>query len=139
MSNDSPQGTEASVETICEKLFLDFHTFADAGRPTRGGQLFTDDAVFEMGGDRHVGKDAISRFLKSRETDTSRRTRHLASNFRVTVDSEVSAHASASLAVYAIRDGGSVAFEGIVDCEVEFALLPDRGWLMSSRRHSRFA
>jgi hypothetical protein len=138
MSTDLPNGDPESVESICERLFLNFHTLADEGRPTRGVQLFTDDAVFELGGDRHVGKDAISRFLKSREADTSRRTRHLSSNFRFTLDSDVSAHASASLAVYAIRDGGSAAFEGIVDCDVAFVLLPGRGWLMSGRRHGRF-
>jgi ketosteroid isomerase-like protein len=127
-----------TAETACEQLFVDLPRYIDAGQATRARDLFTDDAVLELAGQRHVGVDAICRFLEEREANRNRHTRHLASNFRLSEVSDSSAHATGSLAVYVATDDGPPALEVIADCDVDFVRLPDGEWRMSRRRHRRF-
>lgn len=129
----------ATVE--CEHVFNAFHCHIDNGHATRALELFHgDDPVFEVRGERHAGHDALARFLRAREANTARHTRHLASNFRLHLESERAAHATANLTLYTKgADDDELRLEAVIDCTATFVRLPGGEWRMTTRRHRRFA
>jgi len=143
MPSNSSSVMDIAARARCEELFLDFHRLIDEGNATRALVLFTRDPEpsFEVRGQRHVGWDAISQFLGAREQDTTRQTRHLASNFRFFQQAHDRAYATANLTVYhrGGEDGSSLLLEAVIDCELDFVRSDGDDWRVCSRRHSRFA
>ena len=141
VATSGPTHLETEAHLVCEQLFLAFHGHIDDGHATRSLDLLTEDAVFEVRGTRHEGREAIGRFLRAREEDVTRRTRHLASNFRFVRDSERAAHASANLTLFTGvgEDGRRLALEAVIDCELAFVRGDDGEWRIGRRRHTRFA
>lgn len=133
--------SDLHAQVACERLFNDFHCLIDDGHATKALGLFHDGAVFEVRGERYEGIDAIGGFLEAREADTGRRTRHVASNFRFTRESDSSAHATANLTLFtgSGEDGHELKLEAVVDCETTFIRLPTGEWRITTRRHTRFA
>jgi hypothetical protein len=131
-----------AARAACEELFLDFHRHVDDGHATRALALFADDPEprLEVRGEAYVGKAALERFLRAREQNTTRQTRHLASNFRFVLHSGARARATANLSLFnrGGPDGAALTLEAVVDCELEFVQVGAE-WRVSSRRHSRFA
>jgi hypothetical protein len=82
-----------------ERLFLELTARIDTGHASDGVELFTPDAVLEVGGRSYCGHDEIAGFLALREARS----------------------------------------DPVSDCRARFRLDPQRGWLMSERRHQRFA
>lgn len=132
-----------TARIACEELFLDFHCLIDQGKATQALALFTDapEPRFEVRGDVHSGKEALAAFLNAREQNTTRRTRHLASNFRFELVSDDEARATAALTLFhrGGEDGTELIMEAIVDCELAYVRLETGEWRVSFRRHSRFA
>jgi hypothetical protein len=125
----------------CEALFHAFHGLIDDGRARAAIDLFVDEAVFELRGEEHRGRDAILRFLTAREARADRRTRHAGTNFRFRLTSENTATASALLIVFAAHDDETPPArpEAVTDCEMAFRHSPAIGWRITERRHRRFA
>lgn len=143
MPSNSSSAMDVAARTKCEELFLDFHRLIDEGNATRALVLFARDPEpsFEVRGQRHVGWDAIAQFLEAREQDTSRQTRHLASNFRFFPQADDRAYATANLTLYhrGDEDGSSLLLEAVIDCELAFVRSDENDWRVCSRRHLRFA
>lgn len=143
MSANQSELDEFRARIRCEELFLDFHRFIDQGEATRALELFTEvpRPRFEVRGEVHLGTEALGAFLTAREQNTTRQTRHLASDFRFERLSDDEARATANLTLFH-RGGGNgeeLILEAIVDCELEYLRLESGDWRVSSRRHSRFA
>ena len=142
--SDSPSSHDhLSARAACEELFLDFHRLVDEGRAGEALALFADEPEprFEVRGRVYAGTQALAGFLDARQRDTSRQTRHLASNFRFVLLDDDRARASANLTLFH-RGGDSasgLALEAVVDCELEFVRTSTDEWRIASRRHSRFA
>lgn len=64
----------------CRQHVIGYHLAIDRGRATTGIDAFTDDAEFEIRGERLRGRDAILEFLTRREAMPDRQTAHLISN-----------------------------------------------------------
>jgi hypothetical protein len=143
MSASLSESELLAARTACEELFLDFHRLIDQGRATQALALFTDVPVprFEVRGEVHLGTEALAAFLAARERNTTRQTRHLASNFRFELVSDDEAHATANLSLFhrGGEGGKDLIMEAIVDCELVFVRIETGEWRVSSRRHSRFA
>lgn len=129
------------ARTTCEALFHDVHGLIDDGRATEAIDLFVDDAVFEVRGDRYTGRSEILRFLAHRQGLVDRRTRHAGTNFRFQRTTPTTARASALLIVF-IAEGDaapSALPEAVTDCEMTFRWTFAAGWRLASRVHRRFA
>jgi hypothetical protein len=134
---------QAALEarSACEEVFLGFHRLVDAGVASQAADLFTQEAVFELRGNRFDGHNAIRAFLIERQAQVGRRTRHLASNFSFVLDTDAGAHSEAQLLVFLARedDPARLELEALFDTETTYVRSPGGTWQMSSRIHRLFA
>jgi hypothetical protein len=72
-------------ERACERLIVDYTHLVDFGEAARIADLFTTDGVWEAGGVRMEGQDAIRRGFGARQGVTRRTSRHVSSNVAITL------------------------------------------------------
>jgi hypothetical protein len=68
------------IRATCHDVLVAFLTAVDHHRATDALPCFTDDAQIVARGQRHNGRDEISRFLAERQADTARHTAHVIVN-----------------------------------------------------------
>ncbi len=141
----TPMSFEAALrcERECTRLCHDFAWSVDQGDYPAFVSLFTEDGVFERGGQRSVGHAAIRQFLEARPA--GRTTRHLCSNIRIDpVDPSTAVGTSSALMFAASVGSGSepsttqtlplpVAAPWVVDYLDDYLLTAD-GWKFKCRR-----
>lgn len=71
-------------ERACERLIIDYTHLVDFGEAARVADLFTTDGVWEAGGVRMEGQDAIRAGFLARQHVARRTSRHVCSNLAVT-------------------------------------------------------
>ena len=130
----------ASIVSACERLVLDSAAFNDEADWAALAELYSIDAVLTRPSGQVIeGRDAIERSYRSGSTD--RRTRHICSNVRVTVDRSSAASASASTLVqlyaWTAPPEATDALPSIGTATIgEFAdtfVLTEDGWRIASR------
>jgi SnoaL-like domain len=132
---------EVLARSACEHVFQRFTGAVDAGRATEAIALFDEDAVLELGGRTYSGRAEITAFLAAREAQVDRRTRHLTANFSFRLVGPDRGEAQALLVIFTAGDDEppTPVPVAVSDCMVDFQRHPKAGWLMSARRHRRFA
>jgi ketosteroid isomerase-like protein len=85
------------IERACEQLSIDYARAVDFGDYARFVDLFTDDAVLDLGM-RLEGKEAIRSSMQTRGRDI--RTRHVLTNIFVEVHDAAHARGTAYLTLY---------------------------------------
>ena len=87
----------ANVAQACTGLFIDYARYVDFGQYDSFVDLFTDDAVLNLGFEIN-GKEKIRKSMNKRSDQL--RSRHVLSNIAIDVDDERSAHGIAYLSLY---------------------------------------
>lgn len=102
-------------ETVaaCTRLFIDYARFVDFGEYDRFVDLFTEDAVLDLGF-RLEGQDAIRRSMTKRPEQL--RSRHVLSNISIDVLDEQAAKGIAYLSLYRHLGADSLLDQPIAGC-----------------------
>jgi hypothetical protein len=125
------------AERACEKLTHSYANLLDAYDHDRFLALWTDDAVLNMLGRDHHGRDGINGWLESRETDLI--CRHLVTNVVSDIIDDATARGFCYTIAYRARGwrgrepGPLEATPFLVQYESAFRKDPARGWLFSRR------
>jgi hypothetical protein len=94
-----------SARVACKQLLQRFYASVDAGKATRGIEVFAPGALIDMPTTIAHGADQIARVLSGREAATTRVTVHAIANFDFTLKSSREAAARGALVVYAGAPG----------------------------------
>ena len=134
---ESTKPLSATDELAIQRLSSDFGYFVDRGRATECATLFTPDArlIFNPNSAEPVtleGIEAIRGFLTNREGMRHVTTRHIATNFRITVEGEVRGHSL--LTVFRSEDEGrEPRISAVCDITEVFQKQPDGSWKIAER------
>jgi hypothetical protein len=94
MPDPSP---DSEVITACTDLFVDYARYVDFGEYDSFVELFTDDAVLDLGF-RLQGKERIKKSMSKRDPEL--RSRHIMTNISIDVIDAQTAHGIAYLTLY---------------------------------------
>jgi hypothetical protein len=128
-----PAGTEGftAERLACLNLVHAYNNYIDTGHADRVPELFTDDAVLDVGR-ALTGTDAIRTAMQARATNTERRTTHVTSNVQFTDIGESTA-ATTSVLLLFVLDNDPPAPTAIIRCEDEFVRLDTNEWRFQRR------
>ncbi len=119
------------AERACEKLIIDYAALNDVGDWDAVAALYIDDGRMSRPtapDDFIEGREAILAAFRNRPV---RKTRHICSNIRVTVESEDVATAASQILLFTGSDQAP-----LVGSYADRLVLPGQGWRFAERRGS---
>jgi hypothetical protein len=116
----------------CRQQVIGYHLAIDRGRATTGIDAFTDDAEFELRGERLHGRAAILEFLTRREAMTERLTAHQISNEHVVAQSADELVLGCLVQLYLRGADGTYDLEKILDTTHTLRRTAE-GWRIAQR------
>jgi len=123
----------AEGRLACLNLIHAYNNYIDTGHADRVPELFTDDAVLDVGGRALTGIDVIRAAMKARAANTERRTTHLTSNVQFGDVGERAAAAGSVLLLFVLDATDPRAPTAIVRCKDAFVRLDDGEWRFRRR------
>ena len=136
MAAPAQQLTQAQVSdrVALESLLATYLYNLDHGHTEELAALFTDDGVLDVGGGPYVGREAIATYYAARST--TRRTRHVSTNFFLVFDDADHAHATHTLTYYMGEGPGPhpATPNGVADYQEQFAKGTDGIWRFAYRK-----
>ncbi len=123
----------AEGRLACLNLIHAYNNYIDTGHADRVPDLFTDDAVLDVGGRKLTGIDVIRAAMKARAANTERRTTHLTSNVQFSDVGERAAAAASVLLLFVLSASEPLAPTAILRCEDEFVCRNDSEWRFKRR------
>jgi hypothetical protein len=128
-----PAGTEGftAERLACLNLVHAYNNYVDTGHADRVPELFTDDAVLDVGR-ALAGIDAIRVAMQARAANTERRTTHVTSNVQFTDIGKRTA-ATTSVLLLFVLDEDPPTPTAIIRCDDEFVRADDNEWRFRRR------
>jgi hypothetical protein len=116
----------------CLNLVHAYNNYVDTGHADRVPELFTDDAVLDVGR-RVAGIDAIRIVMQARAANIERRTTHVTSNVQFTDVGQRSAAATSVVVLFVLNTEEPLAPAAIIRCNDEFVRLDNSEWRFARR------
>jgi hypothetical protein len=130
----SHAGTEGCTagRLACLNLVHAYNNYIDTGHADRVPELFTDDAVLDVGR-ALTGIDAIRAAMQARAANTERRTTHVISNVQFTDVGERTAATTSVLLLFVLDATDPLAPTAIIRCKDEFVRFDNGEWRFRRR------
>ena len=122
----------ADGRLACLNLIHAYNNYVDTGHADRVPDLFTDDAVLDVGR-ALTGIETIRAVMRARAANTERRTTHVSSNVQFTDVGERTAAATSVLLLFVLDGNDPRAPSAIIRCKDEFVCLEDSEWRFKRR------
>jgi ketosteroid isomerase-like protein len=123
----------AGQRLACVNLIHAYNNYIDTGHADQVPELFTDDAVLDVGRATLKGIDAIRAAMQARAANTERRTTHLTSNLQFTDIGEQIAAATSVVLLFVLGTEEPPAPTAIIRCNDDFVCLDDGEWRFQRR------
>jgi len=125
-------GDLTGARLACLDLVHAYNNHIDTGHADRVPDLFTDDAVLDVGF-ALTGIDAIRAAMQARAANTERRTTHVTANVQFTDVGDRTATTTSVLLLFVLDDDEPGAPTAIIRCEDDFVHSDDGGWRFQRR------
>jgi ketosteroid isomerase-like protein len=123
----------AAQRLACLNLIHAYNNYIDTGHADHVPELFTDDAVLDVGRATLKGIDAIRAAMQARAANIERRTTHLTSNLQFTDIGEQTAAATSVVLLFVLGTEEPPAPTAIIRCNDDFVCLDDGEWRFQRR------
>ena len=135
-ANLAPAQARLLDRVAIEDMIARFLYNLDRGHVASLGDFFTEDAVFEIYGRKHVGRAAITGYYAARPK--TRATRHVSTNLQVEFDDGRHAHSSYVLTYYRAEAGTTPSMSPMVLADYNERLVRGRDgkWRYAYRKAS---